>query len=268
MADEASSKNPWVWYPASLQNAGFQNGYIQFALFARDRIDTSGLSSIIALYMPEELSIPSTVKWKDEALGAVGAGLQVTRNGGGAGAAAYAMGKSAFISGGAAAGISAAGALAKSAGVNLDEGHLKNAASAASKQTLNPYLTMIFEGVDFRKYSFRFKFTPATEADCSTIDRIIREFRAASLPNNEQGDALLKYPDEVEIAYMFNGSNGVEVHPWLKKFKRSVITGLDVSYGDGSQWTQFRNGFPTVVSLKMDLMEIDPVYRLDVLRGY
>ena len=218
--------------------------------------------------MPEELRIPSTVNWQAFDGGPVGAGLRALRGG--------ADGASAAMTGAGAAGLTALKAMgnefmartARSAGVTADLGAVGNAASAAAGATQNPYLTAVFNGVEFRKFSFRFKFSPTTSGECKTIDDIIKEFRSASLPPNNMTDPILLYPDECQIRYVFDENGSPVDHPYLKKFKRSVITGIDVTYGDGSQWTQFRNGFPTTVTLSMEFMEIDPVYRKDVEGGF
>lgn len=211
--------------------------------------------------MPEDLSIPTTTKWgADQNLGVTGAGLKALR-GGGAGAG-EALG--AAIGHGGAAAISALAEYgARTFGIPYSQDSANAAVSVATGSVLNPYLTAVFDGVDFRNFAFRFKFSPFNEGECDEINTIINEFRKAALPSSS-GLGTLNYPDEFEIEYQFNGKN----HPFLHKFRRSVLTDIDVQYGAGDQWSQHRNGMPTMINLSMKFKEIDIVLRDDIDRGF
>lgn len=247
-------------YPRSIgsEDAALPS-WIQFVVFAREDIKGSSPISTINLYMPEETSQPSTVKWAERELGAAGAGVNVYRQtGGDFGKAVTAMGAAA----GATAATNLLQAAASRFSVNYDAA--AGVASAALGKTINPYLTAVFEGVGFRDFAFKFKFSPHTESDCQVIDDIVKEFRMAALPDQTMKGALFTYPHEVQIEYKFQGRK----HPWLKSFRRSVIEYVDVSYGVGNQWTTFRNGFPTLIQLTLKFKEIQLVLRKDVEEGF
>jgi hypothetical protein len=132
--------------------------------------------------------------------------------------------------------------------------------SATTGAIVNPFLTQIFRGVNFRNFAYEFNLTPFHPEDCQTILDIVKTFRKWALPAGEATDWKLGYPGEVEIQYQFFG----EENPWIHKFKRSVITSIDVVYTGAGQWGMMRNGFPAETVIKLTLSEIEIVTRPDV----
>ena len=93
----------------------------------------------------------------------------------------------------------------------------------------NPYLSQLFRGVDFRNFQYTFRFVPFTPADCDNIKEIITVFRKWALPAGPAGGGAspyLQYPGEVDVQYQFQDGENTYIH----KFKRSVITSLDIDY--------------------------------------
>ena len=251
-------------YPASLLSQDLPAS-IQFTVFKRTTIKSSSPVEYINLYMPEELSMPSTVKWGDEPLGVMGAGLAAARSGSSISQAAGNVGAAMGVGVAKWMATNGVAALGKMAGTSFSAEKAGTAASVGAGMITNPYLTAVFQGVDFRSFMFKFKFSPHSMKDCDLIDNIVRTFRSSSLPAASMGGAMMDYPDEFEIAYKFGG----KPHPWLKKFKRAVLADIDVSYGIGDQWSQYRNGFPTMIVLNMKFKEIALVLRNDVEKdGY
>lgn len=128
---------------------------------------------------------------------------------------------------------------------------------------LNPYLSQIFRGVDFRNFQYTFRFVPFTLSDCDTIKEIITIFRKWALPSGPAGGGgspYLNYPGEVDIQYQFQDGENIYIH----RFKRSVITSLDFDYTGAGMWTMMRNGFPTETVMNIALSEIQIIVREDV----
>lgn len=244
-------------YPESLKaDTGLLPANIEFTICERQKITSSSIKSTINLYMPEQLSIPNTTKWDSDLSGPIAAL---------AGAMQTMRGPEIQRAGGAIAGAATQNVLTKiasMAGITPDTAPQGPAAlSVATGMVKNPYLTAVFGGVDFRNFRFNFKFSPISLKDCQVIDDIIKEFRAGALPGYSAVPGHLAYPSEFMIRYKFEGQD----HPWLKKFKRAVCTSVDVKYGQGSQWTQYRNGFPTLITLDLSFKEIQIVTAEEVM---
>lgn len=249
-----------LFYPPNLVSQKDSPSFMEFSFFERKSPKDSFPIDTIQLYMPELASQPSTVSWDHTAFGVVGAALSGQGNSGlsweGAKGAAKMIGQA-----GAERGMSNFMATIG----NLMGGRVSAEDWMGQVRGVipNPYLTMIFKGVSFREFSFDFKFFPFQEKDCDTIDEIIRTFRAHALPPGEAGSPMLKYPNEVEIKYMWKD----KPNKWLHGFKRSVITAIDVDYTPNGMFSVMRNGFPSCIELKMKFSEIEIVLRDDVLNG-
>lgn len=241
--------------------------YVQFSSYERMTTKASSPVNDIFLYLPEKLTMPSTVKWDMTGIGmgsaqaenAVRGGMDPTvKNIGG------------MVGGIVTAGATQAGLKAITDGVATLSGSMANSEhlyGLAAGGIPNPYMTMLFKGVDPRNFEFSFKFFPHNEMEAIIIDQIVETFRADSLPPGSQSanPTHLGYPREFEIQYMIGGMP----HPWLNKFKRSVITRLDLDYTGASMWsvsTQFQ--FPTYLVMNISFTELEIVLRDDVYAGF
>lgn len=247
------------FYPSKLQNRDLNPAWMEFQFYERKSATSSNPDDTIQLYMPESASQPSTVSWDTEKFGIVGHTMVQGVDSGGS-SLMGAVGDAAKVA--AARGMSnlMSAAASKLGGRVSAEGLM----GEMQGRIPNPYLTMVFRGVDFRNYSFAFKFFPFNEEDCTTIDNIIKTFRGNALPPGAAGDPFLGYPKEVQVAYKWKS----EDNKWLHKFKRSVITGVDVDYTPSGMFAVMRNGMPAQINVVLKLSEIELVLRDDVQKGF
>lgn len=240
-------------YPQNLGSTDDQPASIQFQWYTRKTIRASELGDTVVLYMPQEATQPSTTSWDQEGFGLGGrAGYDWAR-----GSKTPGMKDAAEAIGGYMAKSAAAAAMNKF-GSNLSG---EDILSAATGQLMNPYLTMVFRGVDFRKFSFQFKFSPFQPSDAATIFNIVQSFRKNSLPTHSSQNAFLGYPSEVEIQYLWQGSP----NPWLNQFKRAVCTKVDVNYTGQGVFAAMRDGFPASIVMNVEFTELDIVTADDIL---
>jgi hypothetical protein len=246
-------------YPANVGEDVFQ-AFILFQEWERQDRNSSRPTNTYALYMPERLVNPNTVSWDAEKLGVV-AGLGTELMNG------------QISTGTALSNVYQAGATR--AKFNIASSIAQKMGSSASAETLmgatlqkipNPYLTMLFRGVDFRTFEFTFKLYPHSQQDTITIRDMIKSLRMASLPPGKggSGDYLLGYPNEFTIEYHY----GDIINPWLNKFKRCVLVGIDTDYTGSGMWSMTRDGFPAEITLNLRFTEIEIVLRDDVNEGY
>lgn len=241
-------------YPASVGHDMEVNpGWIEFSVFERKSPSNSTPKKTINLYLPESMRNPNTVSWGNTELGFLGGTLA------GKGGGMYEGGKLAvtnFLTG-------LGSAAMRTAGSNVNSDTLLGVVAGKVK---NPYLSVLFKGVNFRTFEMIFKFSPNSEKDCKVIDDIIKTFRGSSLPPGKSSDnsAFLGYPDEFEIRYIWKGDE----NKYLHKFKRCVLIGINTDYTSVGQWAVMRNGFPASITLSLTFSELDIVLRGDVEAGY
>ena len=249
-------------YPRNINNVNLHPGIMQFQFFSRDGFVKSTFSDTVQLYSPEQANSPSTVSYDTENFGMAGKKMaEMLRSGTNAqdvkGTISGMMDKmkhQAIFN-------TTAEMVNKVNGIFGDSNLTgQGLGGQVAGKIANPYMTVVFRGVDFRKFSFTFKFTALSEDDCTTINNIIKTFRKHALPYYADQTAFLNYPSECGIAYFWKG----KLNEFLPRFKRAVCTGVDVDYTSGGTFAMFRNGMPIHITMSTTWQEVEIVTREDV----
>jgi len=144
------------------------------------------------------------------------------------------IGLSTFLTGGLGAGASAA--LQRRTGI----------APAAMTE-------MIFNGIDYRTFSFEFKFTPRSKKESDIVKNMIREFKLAMLPERygTGSIAAFKVPYEFVIRFM----QGTKVNPYIEQLGLCALTEVGTDYGD--KFSTHASGDPVTTNLKLTFRELE-----------
>lgn len=270
-----------LMYPTDLIKPDRFPAWINFSFYNRENVSKRFPADKVDLYMPESVQNPSTVRWDTENFGFVGAEIaarmgKVNQQG----LAAYQeIGSLGYNAGTA----EQAGALLKARGLaNIGSAAASLMGGSVSADGLmgevagkipNPFLTMVFKGLDFRTFSFVFKFYPFSEDECDVIYDIIKVFRKNALPYKDSGGAFLGYPMECDITYKWkggpstknrDGTNNPNNNPWLHRFKPAHCVAIDVDYTSSGMFSIMRNGFPSEITMATKWSERELVTREDV----
>ena len=141
-----------------------------------------------------------------------------------------------------------------------------------SNRAMNNFLETTFTGVDFRKFSYTWKFAPKNVDEVFQVEKIIKLFKFHMLPELPKDDQYGRYytvPSEFDIFYMFRGDENT----WMNKIQTSVLVNMEVNYSP-NQYTTFRpiqgrNGAPpTEIDIKLDFQETKIITKADVMEGY
>ena len=243
------------------------------ALEARKGLATK-LKRNIFLNMPNTVSFNESAAWEGAEMGIVGALLEGDSGGaknqiaaGMLGHMSTAAGAGIGALGGKLFGALGMGSLIGAATGMMGKASLADKFSSLTNRTTNPFKEQTFNGVDFRKFSFSFKFEARNETDLMTIRNIIQAFRAYSKPSFGTGDSdgMFKYPHEFHIEFLTTDINGSswETNEWLPALKYCVCTGIKTDFGEGT-WKSFQGGHPTQISLSLDFAETEIITEQDV----
>jgi hypothetical protein len=144
------------------------------------------------------------------------------------------IGASAFLTGGLMGGVGAA--LQRRTGI---------APSAMSE--------MIFNGIDYREFSFTFKFTPRSKMESDTVNKIVNEFKMAMLPERfgTASIAAYKVPFEFVIRFM----KGTKINPFLEQIGLCACTAVEVDLGD--KFSTHSYGDPVTTNLTITFRELE-----------
>lgn len=133
----------------------------------------------------------------------------------------------------------------------------------SSGTALNPFRETVFESVDFRSFSFKYKFYPKNKIESDAVYNIINTFKFHMHPEMSDGKLFFIYPSEFNITYYF----GNEKNPYFHKFTTCVLESMDVTYG-GEQFSSFRDGSPTEINMSLTFRELEVLTKSMINQGY
>jgi len=128
-----------------------------------------------------------------------------------------------------------------------------NSKKGGLKVAVNPKVEMLFNGMQFKSYSFSFMLVPYRKEDSDEIQKAIIEIQKASAPEMRGAKMFMQYPETWNIKFM-SGSGGNE---YLMKINECCCTSVGVNYtpqGDSSNIHE--DNAPLAVELSLDFTEI------------
>lgn len=264
-----SDITPDITFPSDLLNKTKQQYFMtfKFSTYTKPSITDAPIlnnSSGIKLPIPARLSLDTRVRYNEASLGpAVGAALQSANlsdmvqkiSSGDINNVNFndVINSSKDLSGGIAAQAASSGL--QNLGSKLGLGSaLSQGLSIASGVAINPFLSVLFESPEFRRFNFNWKLMPRNNSESSALTQIIKTVQKNILPNISSGTGLFfQYPSIVEIS-INTPDNSVN----LFSFKKAVIDHFTVNYAAGSAPAFFQNtSAPSDVEFNMSIREIE-----------
>ena len=123
-----------------------------------------------------------------------------------------------------------------------------------------PMQEMIFEGIDYRTFTYSFKMNPRNRKEAQEVKKIVDTFTYHMLPEKLGTGAALAFrvPSEFTIRYMYRGGP----NNYLNHLTFCALTNMKIDYGGGERYQTFRpdeTGAPpiqTKVSLEFQELEL------------
>ena len=128
-----------------------------------------------------------------------------------------------------------------------DAGKLVNKVAG---KAANPLRETFLKDVPFRTFDFSWTFQPKSFKEAREVQKIITAFRLRMLPKTAENDLFLVYPPQWNIKY--KGPIQDKVEGYLPGM---IITGMSVDYTGGQKFTAFADGYPTRITMSLNLTE-------------
>ena len=156
-----------------------------------------------------------------------------------------------------------AGKAVNAFGANISS---RSVISRATGQILNSNKELLFEGVNIRQFPFNITFTPRSSGEASAVRQIIRKLKQSMAPKrgsttvaNASGGWLIQAPD----AFILEYRRGKDIHPFLNKFKPTVLTSMSVNYTGAGTYASYADGNPVSLQMSLVFKELNPIYAED-----
>jgi len=235
--------------------AGYAGGKLLGNSFAKNRLVKT--NSLITLHIPQAPSVAYSAQWQDQDLGALTGVLakgamntmDVLTSGAGVEYAARTLGALANIP--------------KEFGVDLD---VSGAIQAASGKVSNPNKEQLFKSMNFRTFTFDYKFAPRSKDELEQVRKIIKTFKKNMHSEKDSSGLFLIYPSEFDIEFRYNGNTS----SWLHLVKSCALSDIRLSFGNGDTFTTFADaeGAPSEITMSLVFKELEILTADDIEQGY
>jgi hypothetical protein len=137
--------------------------------------------------------------------------------------------------------------------------------SISSGRAANPMAEQIFKDVNFRSFSFSYKFFPKNQNELNTVLDIIKTFKFHMHPEYPDPSAYVYiYPSIFDIKYYHNG----EENTALFKHTTAALDNMTVNYTPQDSYTSFANGAPSQISIELSFRELVTLTKSDIESGF
>lgn len=132
--------------------------------------------------------------------------------------------------------------------------NLLDAYQASNNIAINPNEVQLFERVNYRTFSFEYKFMPASEKEAQELIKMIKQLKIDSIPGKD-GAYFLTIPSIYSLE--FKGSTGESLSDKYGKIMDCALTLIEVQYNSGAGNTFHRGDYPNDIILSLGFTEID-----------
>lgn len=205
--------------------------------------DSANTAGCISLYLPQNLETNSSVDYETAALG--GLGTQAVK-------VASQIDQQSAIS-------SLASLVVGGMQDAISSGNRRSILGIATGQVTNNFSFQVFNSVLHRQFAYEFRMMPKNNTETEVIKNICDLFLFYMLPARaETGEiGFYEVPCQWKIAYKRKG-NSLNFH---MQPRNCFLQSVDVGYGGDAGNSTFNDGGPMEVSLRLQFVEIEPLYR-------
>ena len=136
-------------------------------------------------------------------------------------------------------------------------------------QADNPFVEVLFSGVNIRTFTYNFEFAPRNEVETDEIQQIIQLFRFHMVPElQSQNGRYLTLPSTFDIHYMYKANNGNSYeNDYYTRLSTCVLQDCSVNYTPTGV-KSFGDGAPTQITMNLTFSETEALTKEKVKQGY
>lgn len=248
-------------YAATGETTRYRNPQARGSIARRMSKNYKMTSTYIDLYMPHDLKTSYQTNWKNTELGATGRYID---------AAAGLWNSDAkfsdmidYLSENISTNMTRIGA-----GVlqTLTPLNVKDAVEIYTSTSENPYMEVMFEGVQNRTFNFSFKFIPKNAREQQVVKNIIDEFKFHRAPEfkDDVYNTYMLFPSEFDIQFIHKGKENNK----LFRISTCALTSVDVDYSPEGQYASHEDGSPFATVLNLTFTELEALGKERHAQGY
>jgi hypothetical protein len=136
-------------------------------------------------------------------------------------------------------------------------------------QADNPFIEVLFDSMNIRKFTYNFNFAPRNEDETKEIQQIIQLFRYHMSPELQKTNGrYLTLPSTFDIHYMYKAENGNGYeNDYYTRLSTCVLQDCNVNYTPTGV-KSFGDGAPTQITMGLTFSETEALTKEKVQQGY
>jgi hypothetical protein len=136
-------------------------------------------------------------------------------------------------------------------------------------QADNPFVEVLFNSMNIRKFTYNFNFAPRNEDETQEIQQIIQLFRYHMAPELQKVNGrYLTLPSTFDIHYMYKANNGQSYeNDFYTRLSTCVLQDCSVNYTPNGV-KSFSDGAPTQITMSLTFSETEALTKEKVQQGY
>ena len=136
-------------------------------------------------------------------------------------------------------------------------------------QADNPFVEVLFNSMNIRKFTYNFNFAPRNEDETQEIQQIIQLFRYHMSPELQKTNGrYLTLPSTFDIHYMYKAENGNGYeNDYYTRLSTCVLQDCNVNYTPTGV-KSFGDGAPTQITMGLTFSETEALTKEKVQQGY
>ena len=142
----------------------------------------------------------------------------------------------------------------------------KDLKAVVTNTVSNPYMEVLFEGVDNRTFSFTFKMIPRNEQEQRTIENIVKQFKFHRAPEVKYSgnNQYWIFPSTFDITFIHKNRE----NPHLFKISTCALTSFSVDHSPEGQYSAHADGSPFATTITLELTELEALTKDRIKEGY
>jgi hypothetical protein len=136
-------------------------------------------------------------------------------------------------------------------------------------QADNPFVEVLFNSMNIRKFTYNFNFAPRNEDETQEIQQIIQLFRYHMSPELQKTNGrYLTLPSTFDIHYMYKANNGNSYeNDYYTRLSTCVLQDCNVNYTPTGV-KSIGDGAPTQITMGLTFSETEALTKEKVQQGY
>lgn len=130
----------------------------------------------------------------------------------------------------------------------------------------NPYMEVLFDSIDNRRFSFTFKMIPRNASEQNTIHNIVKQFKFHRAPEVQftGSNQYWIFPSTFDITFIHKNRENQN----LFRISTCALTSFNVNHSPEGQYSSHADGTPFSTTISLEFLELEALTKERIAQGF